>query len=72
VEAVAKLFIIGGLFAVAIGGMLWVGARLGLGKLPGDIVIKGDNFIFVAPIVTGIILSIVLTVALNVGLRLWR
>jgi hypothetical protein len=43
-------------------GLLWPYlAKLGLGKLPGDIVIRRDNFNFYFPITTCILISIVLT-----------
>jgi uncharacterized membrane protein HdeD (DUF308 family) len=35
-------------------------------KLPGDILIKKENFTFYFPIVTWIILSIILTLILNI------
>ncbi len=55
------LLIIGAVFIAA--GLLWpLISKLGLGRLPGDIAIKGDGFSFYFPIVTMIILSIVATV----------
>ncbi len=43
-------------------GLLWPYlAKLGLGKLPGDIVIQRDNFNFYFPITTCILISVVLT-----------
>ncbi|MEE9497965.1 MAG: DUF2905 domain-containing protein [Nitrospinaceae bacterium] len=43
-------------------GLLWPYlAKLGLGKLPGDIVIRRDNFNFYFPITTCILISVVLT-----------
>jgi len=43
-------------------GLLWPYlAKLGLGKLPGDIVIRRDNFNFYFPISTCILISVVLT-----------
>ena len=54
------LIIIGVLFLAA--GFLWpVISRLGLGRLPGDIAIRGDGFSFYFPITTMVILSIVAT-----------
>jgi hypothetical protein len=41
-----------------------------LGKLPGDIVIKKENFTFYFPIVSFLIVSIILTVIINIILRL--
>ena len=40
-----------------------------LGKLPGDIHLKGKNWSFSFPIVTSIVISIVLTLLLNL---FWR
>ncbi|MDH3257460.1 MAG: DUF2905 domain-containing protein [Nitrospinota bacterium] len=43
-------------------GLLWPYlTKLGLGKLPGDIVIRRDNFNFYFPITTCILISVVLT-----------
>ncbi|WP_375201686.1 DUF2905 domain-containing protein [Hyphococcus sp.] len=43
-------------------GLLWpVISKLGLGRLPGDIVIKREGFAFYFPLTTMIIISIVLT-----------
>lgn len=54
------LIAFGILFLVA--GLLWPYlAKLGLGKLPGDIVIQRDNFNFYFPITTCILISVVLT-----------
>ncbi len=39
-------------------------ARLGLGRLPGDIFIQRDGFTFYAPITTGILLSVALSLIL--------
>lgn len=71
-DGLARVLIFVGV-AVAIGGVLLLGAsRLGLGRLPGDVAIGGENVRVYVPIVTSIVLSIVLTVVLNVALRLWR
>lgn len=54
------LLILGAILIVA--GLVWpVISRLGLGRLPGDIAIKGDGFAFYFPIATMILLSIVAT-----------
>jgi Protein of unknown function (DUF2905) len=46
-------------------GLLWpLLGRLGLGRLPGDIVIQRGNFTFYAPLGTGLLVSIVLTLLL--------
>ena len=52
-------------------GFLWpLVGRLGLGRLPGDIVVERENFSFHFPIATMIVVSVVLTVLINVILRL--
>lgn len=62
--SMSRTLILIGLFIVAV-GLLWPWiARLGLGRLPGDILIERDNFTFYAPIATGIIISIVLSLVL--------
>lgn len=46
-------------------GLLWPWiTKLGLGRLPGDIVIERDNFRLYFPITTSIIISLVLTLLL--------
>ena len=57
----SRFLIILGLVIVAI-GILWpVLTRLGLGRLPGDIVVQRENFSFYFPLATCIIVSIVLS-----------
>ncbi len=56
----SRILIIIGLAIAAI-GLLWPWlARLGLGRLPGDIWIQRSNFTFYAPITTSILVSLVL------------
>ncbi|MBU6296890.1 MAG: DUF2905 domain-containing protein [Alphaproteobacteria bacterium] len=48
--------------ALVLAGFFWPWLmRLGLGRLPGDIVIQGRNFRFYAPLMTSLIISVVLT-----------
>jgi formate hydrogenlyase subunit 3/multisubunit Na+/H+ antiporter MnhD subunit len=52
--------------AILVIGLLWpVLGKIGLGRLPGDIVIRRDNFSFYFPIVTCLLISVVF------GLILW-
>lgn len=56
-----RFFIILGIIFLAI-GLLWpVFQKLGLGRLPGDIVYERDNVKFYFPIVTSIIVSLILS-----------
>lgn len=48
-----------GLGIAALGLLMMLG--LPLGRLPGDIVVKRENFSFYFPITTSIVLSIILT-----------
>ena len=64
-----------GKFLLALGGFIALTGlafilfgRLGLGKLPGDIVVRGERFVFYFPLATAIIISLVLTLIFN----LWR
>ncbi|MGH6871229.1 MAG: DUF2905 domain-containing protein [Rhizomicrobium sp.] len=53
--------IVAGLAILAVGVFWpWI-ARLGLGRLPGDVVVHRQNFTFYFPIVTCVMLSAVLT-----------
>ncbi|HEY4918757.1 MAG TPA: DUF2905 domain-containing protein [Xanthobacteraceae bacterium] len=57
----SRFLIVLGLIILAI-GVLWPAlTRLGLGRLPGDIVVQRGNFSFYFPLVTCIIVSILLS-----------
>ena len=57
----ARLLIIAGVILV-LAGLAWPFiAKLGLGRLPGEIVFQRGNTTFYFPIVTSIILSVVLS-----------
>ena len=43
-----------------------------IGRLPGDIRVKGENSSFYFPITTCIIISIVLSILLNIFVRFFR
>jgi uncharacterized membrane protein len=58
---ISRLLIIIGIVLVIL-GLAWpLIQKLGLGRLPGDIVYEKDNVRFYFPIVTSIIISLVLT-----------
>ena len=60
----ARFLIILGL-AILVTGLLWPWlSRLGLGRLPGDIVIERGNFSLYVPIMTSLILSLVISLFL--------
>ena len=61
-----RTLIILGLVLVAVGILITLGARLPikLGRLPGDIVLRGKNDVFYFPIVTCILVSAVLSLVM--------
>jgi hypothetical protein len=51
--------------ALLVAGLLWPWlAKLGLGRLPGDIRIERDGFTFYFPLMTGLLVSAVITLIL--------
>ena len=52
-----QLLIVSGIVLVVVGVLI----TLGMGRLPGDIVIRGKNTTFYFPIVTSILLSVILS-----------
>lgn len=65
-----KMLVIFGLVMVGLGLILLYGAKIPwLGKLPGDITIKRENFTFYFPLATSLILSIILTLLLSLFRR---
>jgi hypothetical protein len=57
----SRLLIMLGVLMIAI-GLLWpLISKLGLGRLPGDIVIRRDHVAFYAPITTCLLVSLVLS-----------
>ena len=57
----SRFLIIFGLGLVLIGIAWPVFEKIGIGRLPGDIVIRRDNFTFYFPIMTCILLSLVIS-----------
>ena len=55
-----KLLLVFGLVLVALGMLLTLGPKLPgrLGRLPGDIVIRRENFTFYFPLVTCLLVSV--------------
>ena len=59
-----KLLIIVGLVLVGIGILWMLGDRIGLGRLPGDVVIERGGTRIYIPIATSLIISVVLSLVL--------
>ncbi len=61
-----KALLLFGAVMAAVGALLLLGPRLPwrLGRLPGDIVVRRNNFTFYFPLVTSLALSVVLSLLL--------
>ncbi|HUP49718.1 MAG TPA: DUF2905 domain-containing protein [Thermoanaerobaculia bacterium] len=62
--SIARILIITGIVLIAAGLAFALLGRLGIGRLPGDIVFRRGNFTLYVPLMTSIFLSILLTLAL--------
>jgi Protein of unknown function (DUF2905). len=60
------MLIIAGVILVIAGLLFTVGERLPfrIGRLPGDIVVRGKNSVFYFPLMTGLVLSAILTLVM--------
>ena len=62
---IGKSLIIIGLIIAAVGAVLALAGKVPwIGRLPGDIYIKRDNFTFYFPLATSILISVVLSLIL--------
>lgn len=64
-----KYLIIAGVVLVVVGLMWLAGERMGLGRLPGDIVIERENVRIYIPLMTSLVVSVVLSLALWLFMR---
>ncbi|MED5430414.1 MAG: DUF2905 domain-containing protein [Pseudomonadota bacterium] len=65
----AKLFLTLGVIFILVGLLYPYLSNLGLGRLPGDIIIERKNFNFYFPITTSIIISIILGILFKVFVK---
>jgi hypothetical protein len=68
-ETPAKILLVTAAVLALLGCALLLASKLGVDRLPGDIVVRRGNFTLYAPIGLMILLSLVATVVLNVILR---
>ena len=62
VDSIGKNLVVIGLMIAALGAVLWLLGRSGVGWLPGDIVVEKKNVRIVFPIVTCVVISVVLSI----------
>jgi uncharacterized membrane protein YwzB len=68
-EGLGRLLIGGAVVLLVLGGLFLVLGRLGLDRLPGDLVFKRGNVTVYFPIGLMILISVVATIVLNFFLR---
>ena len=69
-DSLGKMLIVFGVVLALLGGLLLFAGKLPfLGRLPGDIVIRRENWSFYFPITTSIVLSVLLTLLLSLFSR---
>jgi hypothetical protein len=66
---VGRGLLVFGALLLLLGGALIIAEKLGLGRLPGDIVVERKGFRLYAPLATSILVSLVLTLLANLFLR---
>ena len=65
-DSLAKMLILCGVVLALLGGLLLFAGKIPfLGRLPGDIVVRRENWSFYFPLTTSIVISIVLTLLLS-------
>ncbi len=69
-DGVSRLFIMGGIILLVLGGITYFMSRSGITwRLPGDIFYQKGNLTFFFPAMTCIVLSVILTVLVNMLFR---
>lgn len=64
-EQLGRFLLVTGLVVAGIGLVLVVAGKLGIGRLPGDVLWEGDGWTVYVPIGWMIVLSVLLTILLN-------
>jgi len=61
-QHIGRILIVAGVVIAVIGAVLALSGRIPwLGRLPGDILIRKENYTFYFPLATGILISLLLT-----------
>jgi Protein of unknown function (DUF2905) len=68
-ETAGKVLLVAALLLAVAGGIALLLARVGVDRLPGDLVFRRGNVTVWAPIGTMILVSVVLTILLNLWIR---
>ena len=70
----ARILAVFGIVLLVTAGILYLISYfdLPLGNLPGDLILKRDNFTCVVPLISSLIVSVVLTLLINLILSIFR
>lgn len=68
-EGLGKILLLSGLVLAVAGAAVLLAGKLGIGRLPGDLLWQGENWTVYVPLGWMILLSVILTILLNVFLR---
>ena len=71
---IARILTVFGIVVLVTAGILYLISYfdIPLGNLPGDLVIKRDNFTCVIPLISSLVVSVVLTLLINLILSIFR
>ena len=73
ISSFGKLVIAAGIVLTTVGVLMVLAPKAPLiGRLPGDFLVRKDDFTFYFPLVTMLLLSLVLTIVLNIVFRIFR
>jgi hypothetical protein len=68
-SGVGRTLLVIGAILIVLGGAFLLAEKLGLGRLPGDLVVERKGLRIYAPIATSILVSLVLTLLANLFFR---
>jgi hypothetical protein len=72
VDVLGKSLLVLGATIAGIGAILLLASKLGIPRMPGDVVVQRKNFTFYAPLGWMILISLALTLILNLIARFRR
>uniref|UniRef100_A0A7C6AHC6 DUF2905 family protein n=1 Tax=candidate division WOR-3 bacterium TaxID=2052148 RepID=A0A7C6AHC6_UNCW3 len=64
-----RILILLGIIFICTGILFLIFPKIPIFRLPGDIIVKKDNFFFYFPVVSSILLSIILTIIFSLIFR---
>jgi len=71
-DKISKLLMFCGLVIFFLGLLIMLYSKTGIGKLPGDIVIKKGKMAFYFPVITCIIISVIFTLGVQIFRWIWK